>query len=422
MLKFLKTTNAPIAIDFGYSEVKALQLVPGEKPTVGAAARIEIPEAARQDSIARWDFLNDRLPRALREARFRGKLAVCSIPAWQTFTQHMQVGKGDASAIEAQLLDQLQNMIACDPDSVLIRHLEICDLFRAGEALTEVVCFAVNREVVMKQLDLLGRCKLDIGGLHAEPIAMARAFDHLYRREGDDRITTLYLDLGANGAKAVIAHGREIRFVKSIPVGGRHFDQRIGDSLKISVEEARAARFERAKPPAESNATPVSATGVVAGAAAAAGSSAGVRTTEASAPVMTADERRVGQLPSDFRPLSADGGGDSIDADAANDADTIHSAISGLVEQLVDETRMCLRYHESLFPDRPVDRVILMGGEARDAEMAREVAEAVGAPAFVADPLRPSLAEPPSLVGLDRVEGQPGWCVTRGLCGCPLDR
>ncbi len=431
-LGFFKSSIAPVAIDFGYAELKLLQVQPGETATLVAAAREVIPEAVRNDPAARQNFLGDRLPRLIREGGFKGKTAICSIPAWQTFVQHMQVRPGDgADDITSQLKTQLQAVIACDPNNVVVRHVEVGEVFHENQPMLEVICFAVARDVVMRQIDLLNRCRMEIGGFHAEPIAVVKSFEHLYRRDGDDRITTMYVDLGASCTKAMIAHGREIRFAKSIPVGGRHFDQRFAEVFNCDVAEARLRRHAAAH--GSTRATPARETGRAAPAAAGARnaqaahvSSSGGSSSATATAVATHHDRRSGGTPGEFAPIPSAGPASSqevrMDAGGGDGDPAMNQAASHLIEQLVDELRLCERYHRRLFSDRPLDRLVFVGGESMDRPLCRQIAEAMGVVTYQGNPfgrLRRSGEE--RFVGFDGTHAEPGWAVALGLCACPAN-
>ncbi len=414
-LGFFKSTIAPVAIDFGYAELKLLQVQPGEPATLIAAAREVIPEASRNDPAARQMFLTEALPRLIRDGGFKGKTAICSIPAWQTFVQHMQVRGGDnADAITDQLKAQLQAIIACDPNNVVVRHVEVGDVYKENQQMIEVICFAVARDVVMRQIELLNKCRMEIGGFHAEPIAVVKSFEHLYRREGDEEITTLYVDLGASCTKAMIAHGKDIRFAKTIPVGGRHFDQRLAEVLSCDLNAARAHRLAEARP---------AMVGAAIGASALSGGGANVVQRIQAAKVGTAADRRVGSVPGEFAPVHADGESGHSGPDASNQGSSaVRQAIEPLVEQLIDELKMCARYHRRLFEDRSLDRIVFVGGESMDRAFCCEVAEAIGVVTYQGNPFgRLNRTGEERFVGFDGSHAEPGWSVALGLCACPAN-
>lgn len=415
-LGFFKSSIAPVAIDFGYAELKLLQVQPGEPATLVAAAREVIPEAARNDPAARQSFLAERLPRLIRDGGFKGKTAICSIPAWQTFVQHMQVRAGEGSdGVTNQLKIQLQAVIACDPNNVVVRHVEVGEVFRENQPMLEVICFAVARDVVMRQIELLNRCRMEIGGFHAEPIAVVKSFQHLFRREGDELTTTLYVDLGVSGTKAMIAHGRDIRFAKSIPVGGRHFDQRIAEVLNCDTAAARAHRQaeSRGGVAVAAASVPVRAG---AGALLTAAAPAAARGTPAAG---TIHDRRAGNTPREFAPLAGGADAPQSPEEGGEREPGVRQAMQPLVEQLIDELRLCERYHHRLFADRPVDRLVFVGGESMDRTLCRMVAEAMGVVTYQGNPfgrLRRTGEE--RFVGFDGTHAETAWSVALGLCAC----
>ena len=59
------TQASPIAIDFGSSAVKLLQISPGERPRLVAAAEITLPDYARQGAEQRIAFLSEAIPNTL---------------------------------------------------------------------------------------------------------------------------------------------------------------------------------------------------------------------------------------------------------------------------------------------------------------------------------------------------------------------
>lgn len=408
-LGFFKSSIAPVAIDFGFAELKLLQVQPGAPATLMAAAREVIPESSRNDPAARQHFLAEALPRLIREGGFKGKTAICSIPAWQTFVQHMQVRGGDsAEDIATQLKSQLQAIIACDPTNVVVRHVEVGEVFKDNQQMTEVICFAVARDVVMRQIELLNKCRMEIGGFHAEPIAVVKSFEHLYRRQGDDQITTLYVDLGASCTKAMIAHGKEIRFAKTIPVGGRHLDQRLAEVLNCDVAAARSHRLAETRPAAAAPQRASARVGAVL-----------AHATQAAA-VGTAADRRVGSIPNEF---SAVPGASSTATETVGEKSSlVHEAMAPLAEQLIDELKMCERYHRRLFEDRSLDRIVFVGGESMDRSMCCEIAEAIGVVTYQGNPFgRLQRTGEERFVGFDGSHAEPGWSVALGLCACPAN-
>jgi Tfp pilus assembly PilM family ATPase len=102
-LSLNKGRVSPIAIDFGADTVKLLQLAPGRPPHLVAAAAETLPASARKDAAARAAALDAALKRLLKSAPFKGRRAICSIPAFQTITQHFSLQSGESRQIEEQV-------------------------------------------------------------------------------------------------------------------------------------------------------------------------------------------------------------------------------------------------------------------------------------------------------------------------------
>jgi len=406
---------SPIAINFGSSSVKLLQLSRAEKPDLVAAAEIEIPESVRNDPDRLFLLYQNEIPKALKQGKFRGKRVVTAVPSAQTFVQHMQISAAEGVKNDDLVKGQLQAQLGVAPRSVVVRTIEVGDVGR-GQGKTEMICFAVSRDTVMRYIDLLKKQRMEVVGVHTETLAMVRAFDHLNRRESDKDVTTLYVDLGWGGTRVAITHGKEIVFARYIQVGGRHFDQLIANTLHCDVPTARGHRLALQETPikkkhmaADSSGTALLRTAVERAAA-----------DEASRPAKTdsstavADERRVGQVPAE---LSMQVQPKTISADDTN------VDLSELLDTVTDELSMSLRYHRGLFPDRAVDRVVFLGGESRQIWLCQHVVKELRLPAQLGDPLArvasTRAGRPP--VGVDFRQPQPGWAVPLGLCRLPTN-
>jgi len=457
VLNFLKTNSAPVAIDFGYTQIKILQLTPTDPATVLSAVCLSIPESIRQDREARTAFISENLPRVMREGRFKGKVAFCSIPTWQTFIQHFRIGKADQAARERMLKEKLQSIIAFDPEQIIMRHTEVCMVQSNKEAMTEVICFTVARDIVMEQVNILRKCKFEIGGLQAEPLALLHAFKHLYRRKNDDQITTLYLDMGGSTSKVMITHGSELRFARTIPIGGRHLDQAVADHLHCDAAAAHVYRLNEMSNQAtlhqqafaRIDSSSRKAGALLAGTLSHNGASANESAPPDSIPTSDAQsgepdfngdpntdhprsERRHGSIPKEFAPVETDGipidsmnqvRAAMIDGESGSvDQSLVREPLNAQVDQIVEEIRMCGRYHANLFPDRTIERMVLIGGESHDVVLSRSLAENLNLTTYIGNPLkRTPVTGESTLIGIEDTTSPAGWGVVAGLCQCPLE-
>ena len=371
VLSMFSAQTSPIAIDFGSSSVKLLQVTPGEDSSVLAAVGLRVPDSIRLDVDRRIDYFEKQLPRMLRKGGFRGRRVVCSIPSGDTVVQHMQIAGGDPADRDETVKIQLASQLRQPPHNLVIRTYDVAEVSRDGQTLSEVICFAITRDAVMRYVELLNKCKLETVGVHSEIIGMVRAFDHLQPPPDKPSVTTLYVDMGWGSTKVAITHDVQIVFGRCIHIGGQHVDQRLAERLGCDLASARAQRISEQ---------------VLAGAPA----GGGPQEEEASVGVATDDE-----------------------ADPE---------IAEIARSLAEELSMCVRYHQSLFRGQAIDRIIFLGGEARNIRLCQAIARELRLPAQLGDPLtrfecKRSLRTP----GLALGQPQPGWAVPCGLCTSPTD-
>lgn len=397
----------PIAIDFGAASIKMLQVMPDDPPTLVAAAELEIPDAMRNDLSARIQFLGEQIPLLLRKLRFKGKRAMFSIPSVHTFVQHVQAPTTGPIVGEEFINSTLTAQTGYAASNLVIRTTEVAETVRDGHTRKETICFAVSKDVVMRHIDLLKRCKLEVVGVHTEQQAISWAFNHLARRREDEEKINLIVDLGWASTKAAISHGRKLLFAKTISLGGMHVERAASAARGCDVTAARAmlradsegelAAFCREHNKAEAlNAVPRVA---LAGAG-----SAGGRRDSNSAVAM---DRRSGQQPRSLiatTPGSGQGGS------------ALMSEANEIVESIADELAMCLRYHQVHFGEHRIEQAIFAGGEANHLEYCRRIADRLDVKAILADPMaRVRGVESGSVAGISAGTMLPGWTVACGL-------
>jgi Tfp pilus assembly PilM family ATPase len=385
-----RATESPIAIDFGAGALKLLQVTATEPPSLVASACVETPPELVDDDKRRMAFQLEALPKLVKKCGFRGKRAVCSIPAWQTRCQPLQFPRSEGVPMGLLVEGAIAQQWGVDPKTLSYRFIEVGGDRQAGKV--DVIVLSIERVEVDRWMEALFRSKLEPVGIHSEFLCTLHAFDHLHRREGDQLANTLYLDVGSMSTKVLIAHGRDLAFARKIRLGGHHLDMQIARQMGMTEGQARAARLaldqavERAGP---SIPAPV-------------------------ASVPDVDRRGAGGL--------APGMSGEVLSQPSVAVGPAGSDLTEQLEILTDEVRMCLRHHAATFPNRKVERVVFVGGEARHRGLVQHIARALRLPAQVADPLaRVGRTGGEPVIGVDMKHNQPGWTVALGLCLAPTD-
>ena len=96
--------------------------------------------------------------------------------------------------------------------------------------------------------------------------------------------------------------------------------------------------------------------------------------------------------------------------------DTVFAHLDETIKEIADEMTQCLRYYESIFRHRSVERAIFVGGQAYDKRLCQAIAQKVNLPAQIGDPLvRIRRAKGATAGNLDWRQPQPAWAVAVGL-------
>jgi Tfp pilus assembly PilM family ATPase len=391
----LKSGVSPIAVEFGGSSLKALQLAWGETPSVIAAAALDTPNELLENDEARLQFQLDNVGSLLRGAGFKGRRVVCTVSATRTFVQQLHVPRVEGMSTDHAIKIKLRELLERSSREIILKTIEVGELIRDGSKMVELLCIAMPRETVLGHMQSLRNAKLEIVGIFSEHIAAVRAFDLVTRRASDDRLTSLYVDLGYATTKVMITHGKELRFAKTIAIGGRDFDRVLSrlNSVPLSI-----ARNQRCGLYAVAGSPPIginSSANRIAGPSAAVASGESEPVTSDEAPPRTFEEC-LDDLPEGF--------------------------CRTRVRLLSEELNRAIAYHGALFPSRRIARAVFFGGESRTRALPTALAVNAGVRGFVSNPLALiDGVESAACTNVCLETAQPAWAVPLGLCLSPTD-
>ncbi|MEA2733905.1 MAG: type pilus assembly protein PilM [Humisphaera sp.] len=426
MLSFVQNMFAracnPIGVDFGSDCLRMAQVAPagGGEYKLIAAASADVPNHVRHDPAGRINFFVESIKELLASGKFRNRQAVLGLPASMMFIQHLRMPKLDADAMKKALPWELRGKLPIDPSHALLRHIVAGDVFDGQEPKDEVIVMAAAKETVNAFLAAASRAKLDIVGMNVEPKALVDCFTQIYRRKSDEGAMNCFVDIGCVGTRAVIARGTEIYFARNIPVGGDHFSRSTANGLKIKLEEAKLLRVRIAQlgpMMATSEDKPDAPLHTVRSEQSVENSfallSAGLQT-----------ERRIpGQVEGNPAAPAAKAMAQEapppgpVDEELVKQSKLVEQACRDPLNRLVEELELCRRYYETTFPNKPIDRLVFVGGEARQRSLCQQIARAMGLAAQVGDPMvRLNKNSDVGIDnGIDRRQPQPGWAVAIGL-------
>jgi type IV pilus assembly protein PilM len=429
MFGFLKSIAAnanPIGVDFGSDCLRMVQVqVSDGEPRITAAASADVPAHVRNDPTARTAFFAETARDLLVQGKFKGRQVVLALPAAQMYIQHLRLPKMDDEALKKALPWEARGKLPIDPSHALLRHTVAGEIYQDSEPKDEVILMAAARETVSGLLASAAKAKLDVLGMNVEPMAIVDCFNHVYRRKQDQTAINFFVDIGYKSSRAIIAEGSRILFARTIPIGGEHLNRAVAQALGIGAEEAKLLRIklcqvqpsldehrarkeiQSGEPKAEAEAPAAAQEGFAllnASLAAAQKSQNAVATAPATAAVATA-------------PAASRAPKGKLPADPAEQIVLVEEAVHEPLVRLIDELGLCRRYYEATFQNKPVDKLIFVGGEAKQRRLCQHIARDMCLAAQVGDPLvrMGRISEIGIETGIDRRQPQPGWATAIGL-------
>jgi len=434
MFGFLKTivaSNAsPIGVDFGSDCLRMVQVSAADgEPRIIAAASADVPTHVRNDPTARASFFAETARDLLAQGKFKGRQVVLALPAAQMFIQHLRIPKMDEEALKKALPWEARGKIPIDPSHALLRHTVAGEIYQDSEPKNEVILMAAARETVNTMLAAAAKAKLDVIGMNVEPMAIVDCFNHIYRRKADQAAVNLFVDIGFKSSRAIIAEGSRILFARTIPIGGEHFNRAVAQALGIGAEEAKLLRIKlcQAQPSLDEHRARQEIRSEPAAATVAAGE--GFALLNASLAAANKEQHIAGggiatvAVATAPPPAMAKPPKGKLPTDPAEQTVLVEEAIHEPLVRLVDELGLCRRYHETTFQSKPVEKLIFVGGEAKQRRLCQHVAREMSLAAQVGDPLvrMGRISEIGIESGIDRRQPQPGWATAIGLSLGPVN-
>ncbi len=307
----LGSSKPPVAVHFGNDGIVRMMQITGSKD-LSLQASFEVS-------------FNDHAGLVEAVSCFSSRQAVISVSTSDVLLSHIRVA---CSASDDEVIAKL-----CEKNKewnhVSIRQLPIYTNIRSNgqqELQQELLCVGVNKGVLEKCVSDIEATSLEVRCVTVPIHATLRAFDRLYRREGDEATTSMVVDIDDKQTIAMIAHGVNLVVASTL-------QYKLASSSKPKWTTSRALipageygcdNFER-----RGQSTP-----------------RGLSTPH-------------------YEPSKAE---------------------VTRVESLVEELQGCIRHHSSLFPDRALDRIVFTGSGALDADVCASIATDLELQGYIADP------------------------------------
>ena len=341
MLSYLlRRTHWPIALDIGTESIKMLQMhCVGGRVGVRSCARWPLPASVPREGDGWRQAVVGGVRNILRKGNFRGERVISSLSCNQLKIKNVRLpsmsGRELAKAVHSEATERFGCRFA--PDQ--LHYIQAGQIRQGQDSYQEIILLGAPGDVVENHYAMLLEMGLRPVHIDAEPLAVFRPFERMLRRRADENFISVIVDLGHSSTKTIVARGREILLIKRIGIGGRDFADAVAKQLNLPYEEAVDLRMQIQRGHARAR----------------------------------GDDQESDQ---------------NADRDPNSVSWTIVDAMRGVVEDLAREIALCLRYCSVTFRGLRPRQVTLTGGQAYDAAMVRLLAEQLGAPCEVGQPLK----------------------------------
>jgi Tfp pilus assembly PilM family ATPase len=211
----------------------------------GSAAGVTVRASAWQSFVpgdrSAW---RGALSRALGAGGFAGRRVVVALPPDVLETRTIRIPASvPADLISEAASSEAAKLFPFPLSQAVVQCLPLGDsqgfIVPGGDIQREVAVLAAPRcrvDALVEDLDAAG---VIIESLDAGPCAIFRA-SRYFAEPGPASV--VLLDVGERQTQVVVGRGEAINFIKSIEVGGWHFDQAVARKLHAAPAEARLMR------------------------------------------------------------------------------------------------------------------------------------------------------------------------------------
>ncbi len=327
MFKLRNKNTGPIGLDLGHNSIKMIQLAwsDGKIRVIAAEEADYVQDIDGADEAGRESAIS-AVKGMLAKGNFSGREVVSCLSNDSLKIKSLRLDTTDPRQIEEQFRNEVARRFGLDADADEIRYMIAGSVYQGDEIKNEVIFFGMDKAGIARHLGLLEDAGLTPVGIDAVPCALFRSFQASLRRQEDQRLVSVLVDVGSLFTTVIIGRGQEIIFVKQIPIAGERLNAEVASRLEVTVDEAKLLRAK---------------------------------------------------LKNDT---------DGAMAPATRQA--VIDAMSRTIEELAKEISLCFRYYAVTFRGQRPTEVFFAGGEADETTLLRALKRHLGVSITIARPLR----------------------------------
>jgi type IV pilus assembly protein PilM len=242
MARFKRSKGKRLILDLGSSTVRLCELSQtksGYQLTRYLQREFVIDPSL--DEEAANEIRNDALQELLKEAKVRAKKVVFGVPGQSVFTRPRALPPVPEHKVTQIVRYEIRQQIPFDLDQIAL-DFQILGKTEAGGY--DVLMAAIKVDVVEQHLDMIRAAKKSIDVVDVTPLAAYNWFK--YTGEfGDQGECVALLDLGASTTDIVVEREGQLRFLRSLNLGGNNITSAIATSFGVEFADAERMKRER---------------------------------------------------------------------------------------------------------------------------------------------------------------------------------
>ncbi|HEX7248023.1 MAG TPA: type IV pilus assembly protein PilM [Actinomycetota bacterium] len=234
-----------IGLDIGSTAVRAVELAPGDPPTVVKAAQVPLPAGAVENGeVKDPTVVTDALRELWERGGFKLKRVFLGLGNQRVVVREIALPYLPDKELRASLGFQVQDFIPMAVDEAVLDYDPIGEFEQEDRRMLRMLLVAAQRQMVDVSISAVTGAKLEPIGLDLVPFALVRSVGTTgvgmdLDEEGDEAI----IDIGAHVTNIVVHARGTVRFVRILPSGGR--DVTLAIMRGIGVDDDVAERLKR---------------------------------------------------------------------------------------------------------------------------------------------------------------------------------
>ncbi len=238
-----------LGVDIGTTSIKAVEVVAGEHGPrlVNYAYLSSKNSVSRANTVLQASSLKlfeDDAANLLKELVKKMKpstdRAIASIPNFLTFSTILTFPEMSDSELNKSMAYQAKQYIPMPISEVVLEWVKVGETENEnGTREQQVLLISVPREETAKYQSIFKKAGLSLGALEIEAFSLARCL------VGEDKSTTLIVDIGSRSTAFVIVEGGKLKFIGHTDFAGASITQALVSALNINPVRAEELKRER---------------------------------------------------------------------------------------------------------------------------------------------------------------------------------